>query len=93
MKPYLTAAEAAALACVPEDVFVERAPKQGILPFAWMGTTLYRRVDIDQAMEAAWRQAADMVGRGVSSSARRANVLPGITANLPKPRPRWTRHG
>lgn len=55
-KDYFTTDEAAFYACVSRSQFYEHAGLYGIKPFPFMGKKLYRRIDIQNAMEQAWRR-------------------------------------
>jgi hypothetical protein len=54
-KRFLTIHEAAEVACTTTEVFLREAPSYGIRPERFMGTLLYRRVDIENAMTRSWR--------------------------------------
>ena len=70
MNDYLTPQEAARYARVPVEVFEAQARRAGILPFTWMGVTLYRAADIREAMEDAWRKSTAAARLGTSTRAR-----------------------
>ena len=89
MKQYLTESEAADLACVPVERFAEVAPKQGIVPVAWMGTIVYRRADIETAMDRAWQASIENQAGYGTYRGTRGNGLSGVVSvELPKPKPR-----
>ena len=53
-KDYFTEAEAAAYACVCPSQFRRRAKEEGIFPRTFMGKVVYRKADIQRAIEAHW---------------------------------------
>lgn len=70
MSPYLTLAEAAALANLPPAEFAARAPAMGILPLAWLGAILYRRADLEASIEQAWQENISAATPGTSPGLR-----------------------
>jgi hypothetical protein len=57
-KDYLTEEEAAFYACVSPSQFRAKAAVYGILPLrGWMGRTVYRKADIQDAIEKEWRRS------------------------------------
>ena len=57
-KDYLTQAEAAAYCCVSLRQFTSKAPEVGLFPFKFMGKLVYRKEDLQKAMEdARWQQS------------------------------------
>jgi hypothetical protein len=55
-KDYLDEIEAAHYACVSPSNFREKAARHNILPVRFMGKKVYRRVDIQRAIEKEWRR-------------------------------------
>ena len=55
VRDYFTPLEAAEYACVPLADFEALADGAGILSFTFMGAKVYRKADIQCAMERAWR--------------------------------------
>jgi hypothetical protein len=84
-KDYLTPLEAAEYACVPLPVFEQFAQQHGILPFPWMGQTVYRKADIQMAMERAWRLSTSEGAAGISNGRKRENSSGAVSVPLPKP--------
>lgn len=57
-KDYLTEEEAAYYACVSPSQFRAKSADYGIIPLRrWMGRTVYRKSDIQAAIEAEWRRS------------------------------------
>lgn len=56
-KDYLTTDEAAHYACVSSSQFRGRAREYGIEPIEFMGKKLYRKTDIQRAIENEWRRS------------------------------------
>jgi hypothetical protein len=56
-KDYFTQEEAAHYACVSESQFRAKSAEYGLLGFWWMGKKVYRKVDVQQAMEAEWQKS------------------------------------
>jgi hypothetical protein len=55
-KDYLNEEEAAFYACVSISQFRAKASEYGIIPRRkWMGRTIYRKSDIQAAIERGWR--------------------------------------
>lgn len=50
-KDYFTREEAAHYACVSLSQWKRRAPELGLRPIQWMGKPVFRRVDIQRAIE------------------------------------------
>lgn len=73
-KDYLTVDEAAHYACVSPRQFRIHADKLGILPFRFMGKIVYRRADLQRAMEREagkqWQVITQTGTRGTSSGAK-----------------------
>ena len=59
LRDYLTAEEAAEYACVPLETFEAHAHEHGIVPFAFLGHLVYRKADLQMAMERAWQLLAN----------------------------------
>lgn len=72
-KDYLTTAQAAEYACVSLTTWKRKARKLGILPIRFMGKKLYRRLDIQRAIEreAGWQHSASAAVLGTWISQRR----------------------
>lgn len=87
-KDYLDPVEAAEYACVPLPEFEAQAEQHGIASFTWMGRVVYRKADIQAAMERAWRQSTPGGVRNTSSGQRRASRGGSASVPLPTPRPR-----
>ena len=64
-KDYLTIAEAAHFCGVSESQFREKAPRYGLTPRKFMGKVLYRRADLKEAIESAWRQSENAGKHGI----------------------------
>lgn len=78
-KDYLTEQDAAFYACVSYSQFREHARDHGLLPFSFMGRRLYRKADVQRAIE-----TAAQIGRPPSYGRR-----PARTWNRPPtPRPK-----
>ena len=58
-KDFLTEREAAHYACVSYSHFREHAAENGIRAFQWMGRKVYRKADIQRAMERVRDASAD----------------------------------
>lgn len=54
-RDYLSEKDAALYACVSLSQFRKEAPRYGIFPGWFMGKKVYRRGDIQRALEASWR--------------------------------------
>jgi len=77
-KDYFTVEEAAAYACVSPSQFRAKAPALGLAPFQFMGKLVYRRADIQRAMEQARSRlsinadrpgiSTGRIGRGVDTA-------------------------
>lgn len=85
---YLTLAEAAHLAQLPEADFAARAPAMGILPLAWLGAILYRRADIEASIDKTWQENINAVRAGTSTGSRARAMSVSASVELPKPKPR-----
>ena len=57
-KDYLTIDEAAFYACVSRSQFCEHAARFGLHPIDWMGKKVYRKTDIQRAIERQWQSSA-----------------------------------
>lgn len=55
-KDYLSEREAAHYACVSVSQFRDRREEYGIMPIRFMGKLVYRKTDIQRAIEDAWRR-------------------------------------
>jgi hypothetical protein len=75
-KDYLTEVEAAHYACVSHSQFREHAAGFGIFPFTFMGKKVYRKVDIQRAMETVWQHSTGAGNPGCSTG----RMKPGSTA-------------
>ena len=73
-KDYLTANEAAHYACVSLSQFQRKAGEYGLAPFRWMGKLVYRKADIQAAMENEWRRYTSGGNPGISSGRKAGNV-------------------
>ncbi len=74
-KDYLNEEEAAHYACCSESQFRARAADYGIMPLRkrWMGRTIYRKADIQAAIENEWRHSGlETVTGSLAGSTRRA---------------------
>lgn len=69
-KDFFTRDEAAFYACVSLSQFEEHAPLHGILAFRFMGKKVYRRSDIQNAMERAAMAAKALSQRPTPSRQR-----------------------
>lgn len=58
-KDYFTVEEAAHYAGVSRSQFLEQAPLHGIFPLPGFGRQVYRRSDIQRAIEKQWRPSRD----------------------------------
>lgn len=58
-KDFLDEQEAAHYACVSYSQFRAQAERYGLRAFRWMGKKVYRKVDLQRAMELAWNQASE----------------------------------
>ncbi|MGZ5259033.1 MAG: hypothetical protein ACXWC0_15540, partial [Burkholderiales bacterium] len=56
-KDYFTILEAAHYACVSRSQFLEHAAANGIFPARWMGKPIYRKADIQRAIERHWQSS------------------------------------
>src|SRR5690606_29258713 len=65
-KDYFTEEEAAHYACVSESQFRAKREEYGLLGFWWMGKKVYRKADIQQAMEREWQRSPSGVVTGNS---------------------------
>jgi len=90
-KDYLTPLEAADYACVPLADFEALADGAGILSFPFMGATVYRKADIQCAMERAWRLstggAVALPSTGSRSRLGRRAGVGKVSDLYPKPKP------
>jgi hypothetical protein len=77
-KDYLNEEEAAHYACVSPSQFRAKAAEYGIMPLRrWMGRTVYRKADIQAAIEKAWRRSPEE--KVIGSSA--GPIRPAATAS------------
>ena len=56
-KDYFTSEEAAQYACVSHSQWRAKVKDYGIPCFSWMGKKVYRKLDIQKAMELAWQES------------------------------------
>ena len=87
-KDYLTPHEAAQYACLPLDEFEAWAPGAGVPPFALGARMVYRKADIQAAIERTWRQSISAVEAGTHNGGRKARSKGNPLDLLPKPKPR-----
>ena len=72
-KENFSEAEAAHYACVSPSQFRAKAAEYGILPVrGWMGRTIYRKKDIDRAIEDLWQRSNNAASRGCFPGSRTA---------------------
>jgi hypothetical protein len=90
-KDYLTPLEAAEYACVPLADFEILAEGSGILSFPFMGQKVYRKADIQCAMERAWRLSTSGPAVTPSTGSRAGRGIGRAWELYPKPRPRGPR--
>lgn len=76
------------MAKVDVDTFEAQAAKYGILPIPFMGGTLYRRLDIEAAIEQAWLRSTNGARAGISTTRRPRRGSGALLVELPKPRRR-----
>jgi hypothetical protein len=88
VKDYLTPLEAAEYACVPLADFEALASGCGILSFSFMGQKVYRKADIQAAMERAWRISTGGPVVPTSTGGRAGRGIAKVSALLPRPKPR-----
>lgn len=69
-KDYLTEAEAAHYACVSESQFRAKAREYGILAVRFMGKKVFRKTDIQRAIENEWQRSPFAAGSGFSTGRR-----------------------
>ena len=65
VKPFLTTAEAANLACVSLSQFKRLSPGLGIKSCLWMGKRVYRSADIVDIMNSTWLLSNGEVKTGI----------------------------
>ena len=63
-KEYLTESEAAHYCGVSESQFRKRSREYGLVPGVFMGKKLFRRTDLQVAIERSWQRYAEMGSRG-----------------------------
>jgi len=56
-KDFFTEEEAAHYACVSQSQFRAKRAEYSLQAFRWMGKVVYRRADIQRAMEEAWQRS------------------------------------
>jgi len=77
-KDYFTEEEAAHYACVSVSQFRAKKAEYGLQSFAFMGKKLYRKVDLQGALEREWQRsplgAATTSSHGLTRTRRNADV-------------------
>jgi len=71
-KDYLTRDEAAHYACLSLRKWDEARREYGIAAIPWAGKLVYRKADIQRAIENAWQRSGGAGGAGYSSGAKAA---------------------
>jgi hypothetical protein len=73
---YLTQEQAARYACVSPSQFRKLAGTHGIHPTRWMGKVVYRKTDIQRAIEHAWQRSAfaDNIARSTGKTRKAATA-------------------
>ncbi len=74
-KDYLTREEAAYYACMSPRHWDETRKRHGIAGIPWAGKIVYRKSDIQRAIEQAWQQSADAARLGFSNGGKAAHAI------------------
>ena len=69
-KVYLTVAESAHCCGVSQSQFRDKAPRYGLIPRMFMGKLLYRKKDLQAAIENEWLRLDGAGRRGISKILR-----------------------
>lgn len=87
-KDYFTREEAAHYCCVSLSKFTEQHRCYGLLPFRFMGRVVFRKADIQQAMENQWERYTGspnaFAGRAPISALYAINSLPSVRSKRHK---------
>ena len=86
-KDYLTREEAAFYACMSPRHWDEMRKLHGIVGIPWAGKIVYRKSDIQRAIEQAWQQSADVANLGFSNGERTGGVSARASAQRRSARP------
>lgn len=86
-KDYFTEIEAAHYVGLSHSHFRRNIRKLGVRSFNFCGKKLYRKSDLQHALESAWQQSSSTVASGILTSVRTGSAtgVPLTQARKPKP--------